>query len=210
MKDITSRQKEMLDYIAGHIENKGFPPTVREIASHFDLVSAAGVHKHIKALVRKNYIKKDNNLSRSLRVVAEPLAKPTPSQTVSIPLLGYVAAGKPIEAIQASEEHLVIPGNLGTGRSNQFLLKVRGDSMIEDGILDGDFVILEHRKEARNGETVVALIDGREATLKKLYREGGSIRLQPANSSMEPIMLHEGELEVQGVVIGLWRPYPIN
>ena len=208
MIEITERQQQILEYIQNHIEKQGYSPSVRDIATHFKLASAAGVHKHIKALVRKKYLKKTDYLSRSLRVMKDTGERL--QQTESLPLLGYVAAGHPIEAIENIGERLTIPTKAGSKSQGQYLLKVRGDSMIDDGILDGDYVIMEPRKEARNGETVVALIDGNEATLKRFYREGEAIRLQPANKSMEAIRLRSGRLEIQGVVRGLWRPYMDN
>jgi repressor LexA len=204
MKDLTRRQRQVLDFIEGYIQQKGFPPSVRDIAARFDLVSAAGVHKHIKALVKKNFLTKSDYLSRSLRVV-KPGATTAPP--VEIPLAGYVAAGRPIEAVQQNGETLTVPGGLVAGRGENFALCVRGDSMIEDGILDGDFVVMEPRQEPHNGEVVVALINGQEATLKRFYRENGRVRLQPANAAVAPILVQDQELRVQGVVVGIWRRY---
>ncbi len=125
-----------------------------------------------------------------------------------MPLMGYVAAGRPIEALQQSGETLSVPGDLAGGKPGAYALQVRGDSMIEDGILDGDYVIMDPREEANNGEVVVALLNGQEATLKRFYQEQGHIRLQPANAALAPIIVTDQELRVQGVVVGIWRRYP--
>jgi repressor LexA len=207
MKGLTRRQKDVLDFIEMAIRSKGYPPSIREIAAHLELASAAGVHKHVKALVRKGYLSKENHLSRSLRPLAAAVGPSTaPADTVELPLVGYVAAGKPIEAI-AQQEVLPVPATLLSTRRRHFVLRVRGDSMIEESILDGDYVIMEEREEARNGEVVVALINNQEATLKRFYRENGRVRLQPANAAMEPIIVRDRELRIQGVVVAVWRQY---
>lgn len=208
MKDLTRRQRGVLEFIEEFIQEKGFPPSVRDIAARFNLISAAGVHKHIKALVRKGYLTKDDFLSRSLRVVRS-LRPPAGggAEVVELPLAGYVAAGRPIEAIPQNQETLALPATQVGNPNGKYVLQVRGESMIDDGILDGDFVILESRKEAHDGETVVALINGQEATLKRFYREKDRVRLQPANPAVDPIIVQGQELQVQGVVVGLWRRY---
>ena len=207
MKGLTRRQQEVLDYIASYHRQRGYSPAVRDIAKHFHLVSAAGVHKHIKALVKKGVLAKADYLSRSLRVLH---AKPAPapareSYTVELPLMGYVAAGQPIEAVQQGQETIAVPSDLLTIPNGNYLLKVRGESMIEEYICDGDYVVMEPRETADNGETVVALINGQEATLKRFYREADHIRLQPANPSMAPILIRDEDVRVQGVVVGIWR-----
>ena len=209
MKGLTSRQKEVLDYIGEFQRTRGFPPSVRDIARHFHLVSAAGVHKHIKALVRKGFLAKEDFLSRSLRVIggqAENGGAARPP-TVELPLLGYVAAGQPIEAIAQQHETVSVPADLLTLPEGNYVLKVKGDSMIEDCICDGDYVVMEPRETAHNGEMVVALLNGQEATLKRLYREGDHVRLQPANPAMQPILVRDPGLRIQGVVVGIWRRY---
>ena len=209
MKGLTTRQKEVLDYIGEYQRQRGFPPAVRDIARHFRLVSAAGVHKHIKALVRKGFVAKEDFLSRSLRVLGtEPEGGGAGrAATVEIPLLGYVAAGRPIEAIAQEHETVAVPADLLTQPGGNYVLKVKGDSMIEDAICDGDYVVMEPRETARNGEMVVALINGQEATLKRFYREADHIRLQPANPAMKPILFRDADLRLQGVVVGLYRRY---
>lgn len=214
MKELTRRQKEVLDIIGEHIRSKGYPPSYREITSILNLASAAGVHKHIKALVKKGALTKENYLSRSLRITKSRgrgigLAKPEPSaELVELPLIGYVAAGQPIEAISVPNETLSIPPSLlGSPTKDYFILRVRGDSMVEESILDGDYVIVEKRESAKNGEVVVALLYGQEATLKRIFRENGGVRLQPANAKLSPIRLAEEDVQVQGVVIAVWRKY---
>lgn len=219
MRGLSTRQRQVLDYIEACIQEKGYPPSVREIARHLNLASAAGVHKHIKALVRKNYLAKEALLSRSLRVVRPGAAdggaveepaeavQGTGTDVVELPLVGYVAAGEPIEAIEQRQEHLAIPtAMLRPGRTH-FLLRVRGDSMKDEGILDGDYVIVEARERAAAGEVVVALVNGQEATLKRFFPEGDRVRLQPANAAMAPLHVPAAEVAVQGVAVGLWRRF---
>ena len=208
MRGLTQRQKEVLEYIGEFQRNRGFPPSVRDIAKHFQLVSAAGVHKHIKALVRKGFLAKDDFLSRSLRVIgAESSTQSSGAPSIELPLLGYVAAGRPIEAVAQNQEFISVPRNLVTPGRNNYVLRVRGDSMIGDFICDGDYVVMESRNTARDGETVVALIRGQEATLKRLYQENGSVRLQPANPSMNPIIVPGEDIQIQGVVVAILRSF---
>ncbi len=208
MKELTRRQAEVLTFIETFIDEKSFPPSVRDVTNHFNLASAAGAHKHIKALVKKGFLVKDDFLSRSLRI-----AKRRPATTgeeiaaVEIPLLGRVAAGRPIEALPQHQEQLSVPASLTARVPRCFALQVQGDSMMDEGILDGDYVVLEPRETADNGEVVVALLNGDEATLKRFYRENGHIRLQPSNAAMQPIIVTSTEIAVQGVVVGLVRSY---
>ena len=198
---LTRRQREIYDYICSFVASNGYSPSLEEIGAHFKLSSVATVHKHVQHLVDKRFLRKAWNRSRSV----EPVPPPS-SGTVSLPLLGYVAAGTPIEAIEV-EETLDVPSGLVPRRAQTFALRVRGDSMIEEQIRDGDTVLVESRNEARNGETVVALIRGEEATLKKFYRKGSTVRLQPANAAMEDIVVPAKDLEIRGVVCGLLRQY---
>jgi repressor LexA len=198
---LTRRQREIYDYICSFVSSNGYSPSLEEIGANFNLSSVATVHKHVQHLVDKRFLRKAWNRSRSV----EPVEPPT-TGTVSLPLLGYVAAGNPIEAVEV-EETLDVPANLVPRRGQSFALRVRGNSMIEDQICDGDTVIVESRNEARNGETVVALIRGEEATLKKFYQRGSTVRLQPANSTMEDIIVPAQDLEIRGVVCGLVRQY---
>ena len=199
---LTRRQKEILDFLDRHISRKGYAPTIEEIGEHFGLSSLATVHKHLSNLQEKGLVKRDWNRSRALELVPTPVTV----KAVELPLLGRVAAGSPIEAITASET-IFVPEDM-VGRRDTYVLQVKGDSMIDEQIRDGDFVIVENRKHARDGEMVIALLDGENATLKKIYREGGGmVRLQPANARVKPIVVDQDRLRIQGVVIGVLRKY---
>lgn len=201
MLPLTKRQREILDYLQDFIQQHGYAPSLEEIGRRFGLSSLATVHKHLTNLQEKGFIKRAWNRSRSVEMI------PTNSggRSVDLPMLGYVAAGVPIEAI-ASTETIAVPEEM-VGRRDTYVLRVRGNSMIDEQICDGDFVIIEDRKTAQNGETVVALLSGSDVTLKKLYRENGRVRLQPANPTMQPIFVEPDQLHVQGVVIGVMRKY---
>ena len=199
---LTRRQKEILDFVAQHISKKGYAPTIEEIGENFGLSSLATVHKHLSNLQEKGLIKRAWNRSRALELVPSEMTV----RAVELPLMGRVAAGSPIEAVQSSET-IWVPEDM-VGRGDTYVLQVKGDSMIEEQIRDGDYVIVEDRSTARDGEMVIALLDGENATLKKLYREpGGRIRLQPANAAMDPIYVDAERMRVQGVVIGVLRKY---
>jgi repressor LexA len=198
---LTKRQREIYDFIRTFVADRGYSPSLEEIGAHFNLSSVATVHKHVQHLVEKRFLRKAWNRSRSV----EPVESPN-SGTTALPLLGVIAAGTPIEAIEVAET-LDVPTNLVPRGGQGYALRVRGDSMIEEQIRDGDFVVVESRSEARDGETVVALLRGEEATLKKFYRSGSEVRLQPANSKMEAIMVPAEDLEIRGVVCGLVRRY---
>ena len=201
---LTRRQKEILDFLTRHIERKGYAPTIEEIGEHFGLSSLATVHKHLTNLQDKGLIKRAWNRSRALELVPTEVKV----QAVELPLLGRVAAGTPIEAVQSSETIFVPEDMLGRSRSDTYVLQVKGDSMIDEQIRDGDYVIVENRKSVRDGEMVIALVDGDNVTLKKLYWEtGGKVRLQPANARMKPIYVEQADLRIQGVVIGVLRKY---
>jgi len=199
---MTRRQKEILDFLARHIERRGYAPTIEEIGEHFGLSSLATVHKHLVNLQEKGLIKREWNRSRALELVPSPVRV----QAVELPLLGRVAAGTPIEAVSDTET-IFVPEDM-VGRRETYVLQVKGDSMIEEQIRDGDYVIVENRQHARDGEMVIALLEGERVTLKKLYREGrGRVRLQPANARMKPIFVDQDDLRIQGVVIGVLRKY---
>jgi repressor LexA len=199
---LTRRQKEILDFVGRHLERKGYAPTIEEIGEHFGLTSLATVHKHLTNLQDKGFIKRAANRSRALELVPSGLAV----RAVELPLLGRVAAGSPIEAISSSET-VFVPEDM-VGRRDTYVLQVKGESMIDEQIRDGDYVIVEDRTSVRDGEMVIALVGGDSVTLKKLYREGeGRIRLQPANRRMKPIFVDQDDLRVQGVVIGVLRKY---
>ena len=198
---LTKRQKQILDYLDGFIEGNGYSPSFEEIADNFGYSSLATVHEHLTNLERKGYLRKDYNKSRSLELVP---AEGT--LAVELPLLGLVAAGLPIEAIEQNES-LAVPYDMLRGGSN-FVLRVRGDSMIEEQIRDGDYIVVHSRQTAENGEMVVALVHDDSATVKKFYREsGGRIRLQPANVTMQPMYFQEDEVRIQGIVIAVIRKY---
>lgn len=200
---LTKRQKEILDYINGFIDEQGYAPSFEEIAKAFGYSSLATVHEHLSNLERKGYIRKSYNESRSIEMVPREVGV----QAVELPLLGAVAAGLPIEAIQDNESLSVPLDMVRTGRDN-FVLRVEGNSMIDEQIRDGDYIVVSAQPTAQDGEVVVALVAGESATVKKLYRESGNrIRLQPANTSMEPIFVDAGDVAVQGVVVGLIRRY---
>ena len=199
---LTRRQKEILDFLNGFIKQEGYAPTIEEIAAHFSLRSLATVHKHLSNLQKKGLIKREWNRSRALELVPTEVRV----EAVELPLLGRVAAGSPIEAIEASET-IFVPENM-VGRHETYVLQVKGDSMIDEQIRDGDYVIVENRRSADDGEMVIALLDGDSVTLKKLYREGGGrVRLQPANDRLEPILVDQDRIRIQGVVIGVLRKY---
>jgi repressor LexA len=198
---ITKRQKEILEYLRAFLLEEGYSPTLEEIAKHFGLASLNGVYKHLKVLEERGFIRRLSNRARSIQI----LDSTSPPDSHSLPLFGYVAAGQPIEAIANSDE-ISIPEMFHTPGDN-YVLRVVGDSMIDQQIQDGDLVVVERRESAQNGETVVALVDGEHATLKRYYREGRRIRLQPANPEMEPIIVGEDQVRVQGVVVGLMRKY---
>jgi len=198
---LTKRQKELYDYIDDYIARQGYAPTLEEIGAHFGLSSLATVHKHLSNLEEKGLIKRKWNFSRAIELV--PRRKK--SSTVELPLLGTVAAGRPIEALEDADTFSV-PEEF-VRRQNTFVLRVRGNSMIDDGIRDGDYIVVEERVSADNGETVVALVNG-EATVKKFYRDkGGKVRLMPANETIEPIIAREKDVAIRGVVVAVMRKY---
>ncbi len=201
MQPLTKRQREILDYLNEFIQQHGYAPSLEEIGKRFGLSSLATVHKHLTNLQQKGFIKRAWNRSRSVELMPSRLL----GRTVELPLLGYVAAGAPIEAIVGNET-IDVPETLA-GNRDTYVLRVKGDSMIDEQIRDGDFVIVEDRKTAENGETVVALLLGSDVTLKKFYRENGKVRLQPANVTIDPIIVPAEQVQVQGVVIGVMRKY---
>jgi repressor LexA len=217
---LTKRQRQIFDFVSEFVEDKGYSPSLEEIATAFGLSSVATVHKHVKHLVDKGYLQKAWNRSRSVEPVPSLSSQTHPQShsqagegvpgSVLLPILGSVAAGKPIEAIEpdaAVAETFAVPSDMVPSSKDHYVLRVRGDSMIEDQICDGDMVVIESRNEARNGETVVALVDGTEATLKRFYRNGAEVKLVPANSTMQPMIFHAANVEIRGVVRGLIRQF---
>jgi repressor LexA len=202
---LTKRQKEVLDFITQYIEVHGYAPSYREIAEAFKLGSVATVADHVETLVTKGLLRKNDNSARSLQLVHEEDFDE--EHSVGLPIMGLIAAGKPIETITGHAETLEVPPFM-VGRRHSYVLQVKGDSMIEDGILDGDYVVIQEKEVPSRGEVVVALVDGHEATLKRYFKEKDHIRLQPANSAMEPIIVPAGTpVDIQGVVIGVIRKY---
>lgn len=198
---LTKRQKELLDYLDGYIAEHGYAPTLEEIGARFTLNSLATVHKHLTNLEAKGLIRRTWNHSRAIELVPQNNI----SGAVELPLLGRVAAGQPIEALE-NADHIAVPEQF-VRRQNTFVLQVIGNSMVQDGILDGDYIVVEQRPSADNGETVVAVIGG-EATVKRFYRDKpGRIRLQPANDTMQPIVVREKDCELRGVVVAVLRKY---
>jgi repressor LexA len=200
---LTRRQREILDFISGHIASKGYAPSFEEIARQFSFHSLATVHEHLTNLERKGYIQRAHNESRAIEIV------PPKGQTgaTELPLFGLVAAGQPIEAVSGTDT-IAVPDELVPRRGRSYVLKVRGQSMIDEHIKDGDFIVVHERTQADNGQTVVALVHGSSATVKKFYREpGGWIRLEAANPTMNPLRVNERDIVVQGVVVGVIRKY---
>ncbi len=199
---LTKRQREILDYLNEFIQQHGYAPSLEEIGQRFGLSSLATVHKHMTNLEAKNFIKRSWNRSRSV----ELLPGPSGGRAIDLPLMGYVAAGQPIEAVAGTETISVPEALIGRSRDT-YVLKVKGNSMIDEQIRDGDWVVVEDRKTANNGEMVVALLRDQDVTLKTFYRDNGRIRLQPANTTMQPIFADPADVQIQGVVVGVMRRY---
>jgi repressor LexA len=200
---LTKRQREILTYLQAYADERGYAPSFEEIAEHFNYNSLATVHEHLSNLERKGYIRRGYNESRAIEILSSDVFRPA----VELPLLGAVAAGVPIEALETSET-LAVPQELVRRSGDHYVLRVRGNSMIEEQIRDGDFVVVNDRRRADNGEMVIALLGGSAATLKKMYRErDGRIRLQPANEAIAPIFVHEDDITIQGIVVGVIRKY---
>jgi repressor LexA len=203
---LTKKQRKTLDFITTFIEQKGYSPSYREIANGLKLNSVATVAQHIDTLVEKGFLEKGSNSARSLIPVDE-VESSINEPGVGLPILGLIAAGSPIETIAGHKETLEVPAFM-VGSKNSYVLQVKGQSMIEDGIHDGDYVVVQEKEVPSNGDTVVALVNNGEATLKRYYKEKDHIRLQPANSAMEPIIVKPSTpIKIQGVLIGLIRKY---
>jgi repressor LexA len=198
---LTKRQKEILDFISGFIERNGYSPSMEEIAENFHFASLNAVFKHLEALESRGHLHRDSNRARSIQ-----LSPNSAAGVQSVPLFGYVAAGRPIEAI-SNPETLQIPESFLPRRGHSYVLRVQGESMIDEHIQDGDYVVVESRESADPGDMVVALIDGENVTLKKFYPEGNLIRLQPANETLAPIVLDAARVKIQGVVVSVLRKY---
>lgn len=199
---ITRRQKEVLDFISGFVQRNGYSPSFEEIARGLQLKSLATVHKHVTNLQTKGLLQRSHNRSRSIDVLPARSSKSRSSDR--LPLMGRIAAGLPMEAVENPETISI--GDM-IGNRDVFALEVRGDSMRDEHIVDGDFVLVEKTNTAREGEIVVALVRGSEATLKRYYVEGDLVRLQPSNSEMEPIYVPRSDVAIQGRLLGMLRKY---
>ncbi len=219
---LTQRQRDILDFISTSIDRRGYPPTLREIGEHFGIQSTNGVNDHLKALEKKGFLEREGLKSRAMRptgpsangsgankVVAPPFGLRLGDDMVEVPVIGRVAAGQPLLAVENIEDTVVVDRFfIGTNRE-VFALRVVGESMVDDGIFDGDYVFVKKAPTAQRGEIVVAMIEG-EATVKRYFPEGDVIRFQPANAAMEPIYVRRADfrsVDIIGVVIGVYRQY---
>lgn len=203
---IYKKQKQILDFISQYIQVNGYSPTLQEIADAMGLSSLATVHEHLQALEKKNIIKRYDGAVRGIEVVDNSVNASL--SAIELPLIGYIAAGEPIEAIENEITTVMVSPDMVSKSKRCFVLQVKGSSMIDEGIMDGDYVVLKQQETAENGQIVVALIDEGFATLKKFYKEkGDKIRLQPANDEMEPIIVEANQVKIQGVVTGIVRRY---
>ena len=199
---LTKRQKEILDFISDFIDHNGYSPSMEEIAEHFHFASLNAVFKHLAALESRGHLHRDSNRARSIQLSSNSI-----TGVQLLPLFGTVAAGRPIEAV-SNPDSMPIPDYFLPRKSDQYyVLRVKGDSMIEEHIQDGDFVVVESRQTANSGETIVALIDGENVTLKKYFPEGTQVRLQPANENLSPIILDGTRVKIQGIVVSVLRKY---
>ncbi len=203
LSPLTPKQRKMLDFLSEAITQQGYAPSFEEIAEQFNYQSLATVHEHLTTLERKGYIRRNYNESRAIEV----LPPRGSSGATDIPLLGSVAAGYPIESMMSGEV-VQVPDVMLPRRGPNYALRVRGESMIDEQICDGDLVVVNGRDSADNGEMVIALVNGNEATVKRFYREpGGWIRLQPANTAMRPLRYQEDDVLIQGIVVGVIRKF---
>ena len=203
---LTKKQRQILDYVESFVDSYGYSPSYEEIAQAFNYSSLATVHEHLTNLEQKGFLRKNYNKSRSLEVVRADLHAPA----LELPLMGTVAAGLPLEVF-AEQETITVPHDM-VRRGNNYVLRVKGDSMIDEQIRDGDYIIVNSRQTAENGEMVVALVSdgtvGGSAAVKKFYREAGNrIRLQPANETMKPMYFPADAVAIQGIVVGVIRKY---
>ncbi|EEM10314.1 LexA repressor [Bacillus pseudomycoides] len=203
MEKLTKRQQDILDFIKLKVQEKGYPPSVREIGQAVGLASSSTVHGHLSRLEEKGYIRRDPTKPRAIEILGEVRIETDTQSVVQVPIVGKVTAGLPITAVESVEEHFPLPASVVAGADQVFMLRISGDSMIEAGILDGDLVVVRQQHSAYNGEIVVALTEDNEATVKRFYKEKDHFRLQPENSSLEPIILDK--VSVIGKVIGVYR-----
>ncbi len=204
MSKLSKRQNDILDFIKDEVRTKGYPPSVREIGEAVGLASSSTVHGHLSRLESKGLIRRDPTKPRAIEILDQSETNNIPKNNViNVPLLGKVTAGLPITAIENIEEYFPLPESMAAHDEQVFMLEIMGDSMIEAGIHDGDYVIVKQQSTANNGDIVVAMTDDDEATVKRFFKEKEFIRLQPENSDMEPIIL--GNVSILGRVIGLYR-----
>ncbi|MEH6947273.1 MULTISPECIES: transcriptional repressor LexA [Peribacillus] len=204
MTKLSKRQQDILNFIKEEVQKKGYPPSVREIGEAVGLASSSTVHGHLSRLESKGLIRRDATKPRAIEILDLDKDSQIPqSNVINVPLLGKVTAGLPITAIENIEEYFPLPANMAPHDEQVFMLEIMGESMIEAGILDGDYVIVKQQKTANNGDIVVAMTEENEATVKRFFKEESYIRLQPENSTMEPILLHD--VTILGKVIGLYR-----
>ncbi len=215
MEQLTERQGQILGFITNSIDERGYPPTLREIGRHFGIRSTNGVNDHLKALEKKGFLSREDLKSRAMRPVSRPLGggvakgsvPVSDSSLCEVPILGQVAAGEPLLAVENVEDTVRVDRSLVAASQDVFGLRVVGESMIEDGIFSGDFVFVKRTPVAKKGDTVVAMIEG-EATVKRYYPEKGKVRFQPANQNMEPIVMsreQSRQVDILGVVVGVYR-----
>lgn len=203
-KGLTKRQQSILDYIISCIRDHGYPPTIAEVGAEFGITSTNGVNDHLVALEKKGYIERSSK-ARGIVVTSKAVTGLYQTDFSTAPLVGRVAAGYPILAEENIEDHIPIPTSQAKGVI--YALTVSGDSMIDDGIHDGDIVIVSQDRRPRTNDIVVALVGGDEATVKRFHPQGSTIELRPANAQMQPMRYHAAEVQVQGVVVGLQRTY---
>jgi repressor LexA len=204
MTKLSKRQQEILDFIKKEVQTKGYPPSVREIGEAVGLASSSTVHGHLARLESKGLIRRDPTKPRAIEILDPDFTSSVPkSNVVNVPVIGKVTAGQPITAVENVEEYFPLPDRLVSPGDQVFMLEIMGDSMIEAGILDGDYVIVRQQQTANNGDIVVAMTDENEATVKRFFKEKDYIRLQPENSNMEPIILRN--VTILGKVIGVYR-----
>jgi repressor LexA len=197
------KERKVLDFIIQYIDRRGYSPTLQEIADACGLKSPATVHEHIWYLIKKGYLKKTDGVSRSIEVINKDVQIRNPE--VNLPLMGFIAAGQPLEPYTDPDATFPIASSMISGKKSAYVLKVKGNSMIEDGIFDGDYVVVEHQDTADDGDIVIALLENGFATMKKFYKEATQIRLMPANASMQPI--YATNVRIQGKVVGLVRKF---
>jgi repressor LexA len=197
------RQKQILDFISQFIQKNGYSPTLQQIADALGVSSLATVHEHLNAMAKKKIIKKYEGAVRGIEIVNKNLGEI--KKGIELPILGFIAAGAPIEPYTDPNATTSVPPGMLSGKRRAFVLQVKGESMVEEGILDGDFVVVEEQQEAKNGDIVVALLENGLATLKRYFKESTRIRLQPANSKMQPI--YATDVKVQGKVVGVIRKF---